>query len=216
MAGSGTGRAATARGARTIYSDDDFDHETGAAAYDFDDDHPDEPRRTRWLFAAGGVAVVAGIVISLMTLFNGNGGAPVKNTDIGRSTPSTSTKTAQKKAPAVPPSEVTVGVLNGSNINGLGSKVQTKVANATYSARPAQTANTGGVAKTTTTVAYRTGYRASALAIAKLLGLPSSAVQPITSDVSLAAGADVVVTVGSDLSSLAATGTGTTTTTTPG
>jgi hypothetical protein len=195
---------AASRSGRTIYSDDDFDHHEDD--YDYDEESRDNSRRTRWLFGIGGLVLVAGIVILLLTLLDGNGGAPVSTNPLV-STPKTTQSSKTKAKATVPPADVTVGVYNGTSINGLGSKVQSKIANADYNARPAQTAPGNGTPKATTTVAYKTGYRNSALAIAKLLDLPTSAVQPITSDVSIAAGADVVVTVGNDLSSLSTTGT---------
>lgn len=192
----------------------------------YSDEHFDldeEPREggSRVLFGAGVAALLAGIVIAGFVLF---GGGDDKKADSGSGSGDTAGQTAggsnagnssggsadkpKASTPSVDPSTVNVRVLNGTTISGLAQGVTDDLKSAGYG--PDRPDTFAGVqTATTTTVQYRPGKKASAVAVQKDLNLPSSAVQAIDADVSVAAGesADVVVLAGSDLDS---TTTGTT------
>jgi len=111
----------------------------------------------------------------------------------------------------VQPSTVTVAVLNGTNTSGLAGSVSNKLGAAGY--QKGYVGNfTDNQTQTSTSVLYLRGYKRDATAVAMVLKLHSSAVQPIdqsTQQIACPPGSGpcksgVVVTVGSDLAGLAA------------
>jgi hypothetical protein len=111
--------------------------------------------------------------------------------------------------PPFSPSSVTVSVLNGTNVNQLAHKVAAVLVGKGYKQGNLFTAP--NQTQTTTVVSYLPGAanRTAALHVATALNLKSSAVQPIDSSTQQVAcpptspcAANVVVTVGADLSTL--------------
>jgi hypothetical protein len=111
-----------------------------------------------------------------------------------------------------PPSKVPVVVANGSNVSGAAGSISTQLQAAGWQVLPAENATSN---VTVSVVYYVSGFQPSAAAIAKLLGVPTSGIQPLTSAAPVGAvgAADVVVVVGPDVASKI--GTSTTTTTRP-
>ena len=111
-----------------------------------------------------------------------------------------------------PPSKVPVVVANGSNVTGAAGSISTQLQAAGWQVLPAENATSN---VTASVVYYVAGFQPSAAAIAKLLGVPTSGIQPLTSAAPVGAvgAADVVVVVGPDVASKI--GTTTTTTTRP-
>ena len=107
------------------------------------------------------------------------------------------------------PGNVTVAVLNGTSTSNLAHDVLTKLTQAGY--RQGATGNATAQTLSSTVVGYAPGARADALAVAKSLSLSANSVHAVSaSDHQVACSASpagcpdqVVVTVGSDLNSLA-------------
>jgi hypothetical protein len=127
-------------------------------------------------------------------------------TPAGQPTSTTTTTT--------PPSKVPVVVANGSNVSGAAGSISTQLQAAGWQILPAENATSNVSASV---VYYVAGLQPSAAAIAKLLGVPTSGVQPLTSAAPVGAvgTAQVVVVVGPDVASKIGQPTTTTTTTRP-
>lgn len=124
--------------------------------------------------------------------------APPRTTP--KSTPTTTTTTTTAAAGAQPSTSVKVLVANASQTNGIATYYSGKLAAAGWGTLTPVTATT---ALATSSVFYATGEQRAARAVAAVLGIPSSAVQPFGPVVPVAntAGADVVVVAGDDLAS---------------
>lgn len=135
------------------------------------------------------------------TTVAGAGGTTTSTTHAGSHAAATTTTTT-------PPSKVPVVVANGSNVTGAAGSISTQLQAAGWQVLPAENATSN---VTASVVYYVAGFQPSAAAIAKLLGVPASGVQPLTSAAPLGAvgAADVAVVVGPDVASKI----GTTTTT---
>ncbi|HZE06237.1 MAG TPA: LytR C-terminal domain-containing protein, partial [Solirubrobacteraceae bacterium] len=139
------------------------------------------------------------------------GGTPSRSnaSSAGTAAASSSKRTRHASTTRVVPSKVTVAVLNGTSTYHLAADVMSKLTAAGY--RKGAAANAPTQTLTTTTVGYtQPSYRADALAVARSLNLGSASVQGVAqSDRTAACGgaatcpAQVVVTVGSDLASVA-------------
>jgi LytR cell envelope-related transcriptional attenuator len=107
----------------------------------------------------------------------------------------------------VRPSAVTVSVLNGTDVSGLGARVSQRLATDGYHAGAAK--NASDQTQTTSVVSYMTPTdRADALAVASSLKLSPTTVQPVDANTraiacppNLACTSAVVVTIGRDLAS---------------
>lgn len=95
----------------------------------------------------------------------------------------------------VPNGDVTVAVLNGTSIPGLGAKVATDLKKAGFKIGTTTNAAQQDIANTT--VAYTKGEKLAGRKVAKQLGTDPPSPLSAT-DASIAGNADVVVTVGSD------------------
>jgi hypothetical protein len=136
----------------------------------------------------------------------------VTSTKSTKSTPGptqTTNAPVARRAPTFTPSSVTVAVLNGTATNQLAHRVAAKLASSGY--KEGRIATAANQTEATTIVAYLPGStnRTDALHVATALNLKPSAVQPIdqsTQQVACppptACGANVVVTVGADLTTL--------------
>jgi hypothetical protein len=102
-------------------------------------------------------------------------------------------------AGAIDPADVTVAVLNGSGLNGLGSRVSDDVTSAGFTPGVV-TATDPGVAKTV--VLYADGQKPAAQKVARKLGVDEELVEPMDRETRrLADGADVAVIAGEDRAS---------------
>jgi len=148
------------------------------------------------------VLVLGGAVAGLLIATSGG-----STKAAGNSTPTTNVPGPQraKHAAAFNPSSVTVAVLNGTATSGLAHRVALHLAAAGY--KQGTVATAADQTRTATVVAFMPGRRNDALHVASALKLGTGAVQPIDSSTQAVAcppptpcAAQVVVTVGSDLS----------------
>lgn len=173
----------------------------------------------------GTILVVVAVVLGAVLLIKGGGvgfdssdNSLSIESDSGGTTEKTTTTTTQPApSTSVAPQELKVVALNGAGINGYAAGAQQflSVAGGYTSATAATAANQ----VQTTTVYYAPGYEADAAAIAQLLGLDESAVQPLPEGTQLArnpadlpADTNVVVLLGPDVQNVVqSSGTATTT-----
>jgi LytR cell envelope-related transcriptional attenuator len=168
------------------------------------------------VLALAGLAAVAVVVVALLVLTSGgtssshssSSAAPISNAPTAKS----HHRTGQTHA-ALKPSAVTVGVLNGTSTTNLAHDISVKLGNAGYKLGRIATAT--DQTQTATVIGYLSGQRRGALLVAKSLGLGPASVQPVDQSnqavacpQSASCTAQVVVTIGSDLGSAAATTTG--------
>ena len=163
--------------------------------------------------------VAIAVVIGILVLHRSGGGGPTvvvatgsttttTKAPNGGKTPVTTAQTTTTTAPARPASAVKLLVANGSSVRGLAGLISTKLHTAGYNTLAAANATQQ---VTTSVVYYEAGFQREAAAVAQVLGLPATAVQPmpIPPPVTNLNTANVLVVTGPDL----ATAAGTTTTT---
>ncbi|HEY1590332.1 MAG TPA: LytR C-terminal domain-containing protein [Solirubrobacteraceae bacterium] len=158
----------------------------------------------RFVFLIGGLVLIA--VIAVLVIVTQSGGSNSSNSR--QASTSNAPDPAHHKAASVfKPSSVTVAVLNGTATNELAHHVATKLTGAGYKQGTVATASNQAVSSTV--VAYLPGDRNDALRVATALKLGSAVVQPIDQQTQTVAcpppsscTANVVVTVGQDLSTL--------------
>jgi hypothetical protein len=140
------------------------------------------------------------------TLTTTQSAAPTTVTPTTAPAPAVTTSTLP---PARDPKTVKVLAANGSVVNGLALKTKEKLQAAGYDALSPVTAN---LKVTATQIYYAPGYQSEGLAVAAVLGVPATVVQPVPAKVPVAnpVGANVLVLAGPDL----AQSLGSTTTTT--
>ncbi|MHB1572158.1 MAG: LytR C-terminal domain-containing protein, partial [Solirubrobacteraceae bacterium] len=158
-----------------------------------------------------GIAVIAAAVI----LLTGSGPSPASSassTNAAARSASAKRHGAQKAthtAPAVVPADVTVTVLNGTNVTNLAADVLSHLSADGY--KPGTKNNASEQGMSSTVVGYtQPSYRTDALAVAKSLNLQPTSVGPVSQgDMGIACPSgsscttQVVVSVGQDLASLA-------------
>jgi LytR cell envelope-related transcriptional attenuator len=157
------------------------------------------PASRRWLPIVVGV-VLAGIAVAallIVTSSGGNSNAPAAG--------NTTNAPAPRTKAALKPSSVTVAVLNGTDVSQLAHRVALKLQRTGY--REGTVATASDQTHVTTLVGYLAGHRHAASEVARSLGLSSSSVVPADQSAQAVAcpppsacHADVIVTVGSDLS----------------
>jgi hypothetical protein len=166
---------------------------------------PPPPRRSlirRLLPGLLGILIVAVVVAVLLELTNSGGGKPVAH----------HAPRHKRPAPHFIASHVTVAVLNGTAVTHLAKDVSNKLSRAGY--KQGTVANAAVQTHTGTIVAYLRGQRAAAVHVAKALDVSQRSIEAADHDAigmcsaSAAGGsgscsADVIVTVGTDLSSIA-------------
>ena len=175
----------------------------GEDQFDLEDD--ERPRSNRLLFGIGALALLAGIVLIVTQLLGGRDETASTGGSGSSSNGSEVTPTATPRAGAgggsteFDPKSVTVRVFNGTQITGLAQRITDRLKSANYSVTDPQTLTTQTSA--TTQVYFRPNNKSAATQVANELGLESSAVTAITTEVSVAAGetAEVVVVTGTDL-----------------
>ncbi len=165
-----------------------------------------ERRRSRAGLRFGlliGALAVAGVVVALVLITKGSSSSSSTSTQAATNTP---TARRVKTAAKVNPANVTVTVLNGTATAGLADRVATQLTGVGYK-QGNPPANASDQTRTATVVAYMPGHKNDALAVARSLKLGPSSVQSVDSSTRAVAcpgtatcTAQVVVTVGSDLS----------------
>jgi len=168
-------------------------------------DDGDGPSAGRLLAIVGGILAVALIIGLIVILAGGGDSAPTKASTIGTVPPSSSqsestpTDTSAPAQDRVDRGATTTTVLNGTTQAGLASTVQTKLTKAGF--KEGKVADNVDQTLAETAIYYTDGNARAANEVAKVIGVPISAVQPVDRNVDVAtSGAEVVVTVGSDLS----------------
>jgi hypothetical protein len=165
----------------------------------------------RALIVVFGLIVIGAIVAVLLVLTASSGtttNAKSGTSGAAANAPSSSHHRRTRVA-ALRPAQVTVAVLNGTSTSNLAHDVSLKLTNAGY--KPGAIATATDQTQTATTVGYVPGQRRAALIVARSLNLGSTAIQPVTQSNRAVAcpqascTAQVVVTVGSDLASVATT-----------
>ena len=157
------------------------------------------PASRRWLPAVVAV-VLAIVVVAALLIVTSSGGSP-RPAAGGRTT---NAITSRPKAVFMP-SSVTVAVLNGTDVFELAHRVAVKLQHVGYKEGAVATAT--DQTHTTTQVGYVSGHRHAASEVASALGLSGGAVAPADQSAQAVAcpppsacRADVIVTVGTDLS----------------
>lgn len=175
---------------------------------------PSQPSRARRLVPILiGLAVVVVIVVALL-LITRNGS---KSTTVHRSS-RVSARSRHGATVPVNPASVTVAVLNGTSVTNLAHDVASRLTNDGY--KQGTIATAADQTHSTTLVGYLPGHKTDARAVAAVLSLKPSSVQSAdqqamgvacpgaSSSSTSGCSADVIVTVGSDLSSLASSPSG--------
>jgi len=162
----------------------------------------DGSHRGRMLAIIGGALGLALIVGLIVMLAGGDDPAPSTRSTIGtapKSQPEQSGGGSRSQTASVVRGDTTTAVLNGTNQAGLASTVQTKLTKAGF--EKGEVADNVDQTLAETAIYFTAGNERAAKDVAEVIGVSSSAVQPEDRNVAVATpGADVVVTVGADLS----------------
>ena len=157
----------------------------------------------RWLPALLAVLIVGAIVAVLLVVTSSGGSSKPRAATLP--TPTTNAP-APRTTSGFKPSSVTVAVLNGTDVAQLAHKVAQKLIGAGYHQGAVATA--ADQTHASTIVAFLPGFRHDATKVASALNLPPSSVQPadpsaqaVACPPGSACRANVIVTVGRDLSS---------------
>jgi hypothetical protein len=175
---------------------------------------PPSAQRSRFpraLMIVFGLLVLGAIVAAFLVLTSSN--SNTNNAKSGTSgaiskAPNSSHRRTTRAA-VLRPAQVTVAVLNGTSTSNLAHDVSLKLTNAGY--KPATIATATDQTQSATTVGYVPGQRRAAVIVARSLNLGTTAIQPVTQSNRAVAcpqatcTAQVVVTVGADLASVATT-----------
>ncbi len=175
---------------------------------------PPAPKRSglrKALLTIAGLIVIAAVAAGLVVITSSNsssGPAAGSGTSANSNAPSAN-RHHKAKAAALKPSQVAVAVLNGTATSNLAHDVSQKLTGAGY--KPGMIATATDQTQAATTVGYMPGQRRAAVLVARSLNLGSTAIEPLTASnravacPQAACAAQVVVTVGADLSSDAST-----------
>lgn len=164
----------------------------------------------RLAFALVGLALVAVIVVVLLSV---TGGAKQTPTAATHHAKHKTTESHKAKPAAFNPADTTVAILNGTSIYHLAQDVANKLVSHGY--KQGAVANAPSQTQAATVVGYLTGHQTAADEVAAALNLSPTAVQPAsqsaivacanaptsggTTSTSSSCPADVIVTVGADL-----------------
>ncbi len=175
---------------------------------------PSHTRVSRLALVAASVVAVIVVIVAVLVLVNrGSSPTTAQNAASTGNAKSTSTRAGRRTrhhaAATVTPSAVTVAVLNGTTTAHLAADVMSKLSSAGY--KSGATTNAPEQNLTSTIVGYtQPSFRADALAVAKSLNLGPASVQGVSQGDRSAAcpgaagcPAQVIVSLGSDLSSAA-------------
>ena len=158
--------------------------------------------------SAGGAALrgagllVVAVILGVILLRNG-GGDPYSRAvrAVASPTPEVTVRPPTATTITVPvrsPGDVKVLPANGTTTSGAGTTIFTRLKGAGYNVVAVSNSNSPA---STSNVFFNPGFEREARVVAKLLGLPDSAVQPMPTPppVSDTRGSDVIVVVGPDL-----------------
>jgi len=159
------------------------------------------------VFVGGGLAAVLAAVVLMLVLTGGEdaqapndfGNTPAQDTEpapSGTSAQGASGAGASSGLTAAERRATKVAVLNGTTQTGLARDVGDKIEKARFTLGSIGTNADQQIP--TTIIAYTGGNGPAARAVAKIVGVPASTVQPADANASAAADGDVVVTVGLD------------------
>jgi hypothetical protein len=150
------------------------------------------------LLAAGGVALIVLIVVLATSVFGGGSSKPVRNQVEPTPGSSSQSSSAAGSSASVVPSSVTVAVLNGTSVPGLARTVANSLQRDGY--QIGTVTNAPVQQHSATTVAYGSGGRSAARAVAQAIGVDPTTIGPEDTGTRSIAGrqASVVVTVGAD------------------
>jgi hypothetical protein len=168
---------------------------------------PIERNRRRALVLLGGLFVLLLVVVAVVLTSSGGSGGPsaTSSSRASSSAPATSPgKPQTSSSPAPPHSRTVVAVLNGTAVPGLANTVASSLASAGFAR--GQVGNAADAQRSVTVVSYTGDHEREAAEVAKSLGVPADAVQPIDAPTQASAcpggvascTATVVVTVGAD------------------
>ena len=163
------------------------------------------------MYVGGGLAVVLVGVVLMLVLTGGEetqqpndfGNTPTQPAEggsgaaAGSGTGGSGTGSSAGTLTAAERRATQVAVLNGTTQTGLGRNVGDKIEKARFTLGSVATNSDQQIP--TTIVAYSAGNEAAARAVAKIVGVPTNSVQLADANTAAAATADVVVTVGLDL-----------------
>ncbi len=177
---------------------------------------PSHTRVSRLALVVASVVAVIVVIVAVLVLVNRGNNTPTAQNAASTGTAKASSthaarRTRHRAAVTVTPSTVTVAVLNGTTTSHLAADIMAKLNSAGY--KSGATTNAPEQNLTSTIVGYtQPSFRADALAVAKSLSLGPASVQGVSQGDRSAAcpgascPAQVIVTLGSDLSSAASTG----------
>lgn len=163
--------------------------------------------------------MIVGLVLIVLLVSALSGGGSHKSPGVAASTSSTASATSSsssttgsrhvtRPAPASPPAETPVVVLNGTETTGLAHRISVNLQQSGYTQAKALAAKPPGT-HATTLVEYAGGHRADAQHVAQTLGV--SQVQPLDAITTpLAGSAPVLVIAGADQAALTSAGSATT------
>jgi hypothetical protein len=170
-------------------------------------EEPERSRRRGALLIAAGVLVIVAVVAVLLVLTNNGSSSSQASSSAAISNAPGATQ--HRKSTALTPASVTVAVLNGTSTTNLAHDVFQTLGGHGFKRGTIATAT--DQTQTATVIGYLPGQRRAALLVARALNLGSASVQPVDQSNQAVAcpqtgtcPAQVVVTVGSDLSSAAA------------
>ncbi|MDX6689116.1 MAG: hypothetical protein QOG15_573 [Solirubrobacteraceae bacterium] len=173
---------------------------SSGAAQRPDDDERTSPFRIAAIVGGGLLAVlVVGIIVLLM---NGNDSAKTAANTVGNAprqdTPPKNSLPATPAPATVVPGDTPTSVLNGTTTAGLARGVASKLEAKGY--KIAEVKDNPDQTLPATIVYYTDGNKRAAVAVAKIIGVPQSSVQPVDRNIDVSSpDARVVVTVGADL-----------------
>ena len=171
---------------------------------------------------SGLILIAVGVVLAVILLVKAGGaGFDSNSADVkigkGEEKVTTTTEAPTTTLAEQAPQTVQVVAANGSGASGMAAKAAAILAQSGYT----QVVSTNSVQPVTaSSIMYATGYDANARAIAKALGLPETAVQPLAAGAQVAkdqpATSGVIIMIGPDLTQTLSGASGATTTTVAG
>ena len=191
--GQDTRESAAARPEPLSFADGDDDEDGGMSG------------RRIAMYVGGGLATILVAVVLMVVLTGGDetqapndfGNTPTQEAEPSAAASQGGTgSTAASGLTAAERRATKVAVLNGTTQTGLARGVGDKIEKERFTLGSIGTNSDQQIA--TTIIAYTSGHEPAARAVAKIVGVPTAAVQPADANASAAADADVVVTVGLD------------------
>ena len=157
---------------------------------------PEHGRRNLALVLFGGLAIIAIAALLITQVFNGSD-TPAKKSPNRVLAPGQSTTKTAGAVPALTRSAITIGVLNGSGVDGLARGARARLTERGYP--DAGKTQNAAQSSATTSVYYAKGSNRPARDVARILGFDVAVVKPLTPTIqSEGGGAAVIVLIGLD------------------